>query len=102
MGTQGSLEGTHNEIKWKWYDPKNLPERKLQTEPTPDRSYNRDEIPWEEEQIWKLPEKTISPVASFYKELYTSLIQGTSPPITPESVRKQIYVLEQCRKLSPI
>ncbi|MEM2500959.1 MAG: Gfo/Idh/MocA family oxidoreductase, partial [Candidatus Bathyarchaeia archaeon] len=49
MGTQGGLIGNRFSLKWKYFNPEELPPRQLETEPTPDRSYNVEEIPWKEE-----------------------------------------------------
>jgi len=37
-----------------------------------------------------------------YADLYATLRQGAPLAITPQSIRRQIAVLEQCRALSPV
>jgi len=51
MGTQGGLVGNTRSLKWKYFNPADLPPRQVEIEPTQDRSYNVEEISWKEE-IW--------------------------------------------------
>lgn len=99
MGTQGSLTGTGRELRWKYFDPEALPPLALSTEPTPDRSYNYEKLPWTEESA------TLEPVPNgdlelLYKDLFTSIREGRAPVITAESVRRQIALLERCREVA--
>ena len=102
MGTQGGLVGTGRELRWKYFDPAKLPPRPVTTDPTPDRSYNREEIPWVEE-VYEIPRKS-SRLANqqVYRDLYRSLREGAPLAVTAESVRQQIAVLDACRRLSPV
>lgn len=97
MGTQGSLTGNNNSLKWKYFDPKELPSRKVETEPVPDRSYDWEEIPWKEES-WNLDESCKSGEILFYEKLYKTLREGAPLGVTPESARKVIYIIEKCRE----
>ncbi|MEM2945062.1 MAG: Gfo/Idh/MocA family oxidoreductase [Thermoproteota archaeon] len=97
MGTQGSLSGNGNTIRWKYFDPKDLPPRQVETRPTPDRSYNWEEIPWREEE-WVLDENAKRSETLFYEELYKTLREGAPLGVTPESVRKVMQIIEDCRK----
>ena len=97
MGTQGGLTGSASSIKWKYFNPKDLPTREVDTRPTPDRSYNREEIPWKEE-TWDIGENYKSGEYTFYEELYKTLRHGAPVGIAPESVRRVMWVIEKCRK----
>ncbi|MEZ4716983.1 MAG: hypothetical protein R2851_12995 [Caldilineaceae bacterium] len=46
MGTQGGLAGTTRELSLEMVRPSPVAAAELDFNPTPDRSYNRDEIPW--------------------------------------------------------
>lgn len=96
MGTQGSLTSTREEIRWRYYRPDQVPPLVLDREPTPDRSYNAEELP-----MW---EEGVRPVLDFrgelkqlYRELHQAICHNQPPPITPESVRDLMAVLEACR-----
>jgi scyllo-inositol 2-dehydrogenase (NADP+) len=102
MGTRGSLTGGHRSLRWKHFDPAAVPERQVSREPTPDRSYNAERLPWTEE-AWELTEP--DPRASnkrLYQDLYATLREGAPLAVAAESVRRQISVLERCRELSPV
>jgi len=109
MGTQGGLTGKTSSIRWKYFDMKSLPPRKVKENPTPNRSFNQEEIPWKEE-IWHKSKRhpLISKIFRnkhdslesgsyyFYEELYRTLCENTPLAITPESVRRAMWVIEKC------
>lgn len=97
MGTQGGLTGNTSFLRWKYFNPDDLPPRQVQTEPTPDRSYNAEQIPWKEEN-WEKKEEYVKSALRFYKDLYETLRHGAPLKITPESVRRVMWVVEQCLK----
>ncbi len=99
MGTQGSLTGTSRELRWTYFDPDTLPPLELSTEPTPDRSYNRESLPLIEETLVLEPIPN-GDLVLLYRDLFTSIREGTPLAITAESVRRQIALLERCRKVA--
>src|SRR5207302_873250 len=100
MGTRGGLTGSHGHLRWKYVDPGLLPPRQVSAEPTPDRSYNREELPWVEETCDVSKETYTDSNKRLYAELYATLRQGAPLAITPESIRRQVAVLDRCRELS--
>ncbi len=102
MGTQGTLVSSNRrEIRWKYFDPADAPPLVLDSRPTPDRSYNSETLPWQE--------FTFEPDFSFgesmqplYADLYAAIRRGAPLAITPESVRRQVEILERCREMSPV
>jgi len=101
MGTRGGLTGRFSSLRWKYFDPEDLPPRQLDTRPTPDRSYNVEEIPWREEK-WVMDENSPSGEVTFYEELYKSLRQDAPPPVTPESVRRVMWVIQKCMEICEV
>ena len=101
LGTQGSMVCTATEARWKYFDPDRAPSLVLDTKPTPDRSYNHEQLPWEEQSAEIMNDGTVNG-QELYRALYTSIRDGAPLGITPESVRQQIAVLERCRELSPV
>ena len=97
MGTQGGLTGTSSTLKWKYFDPKMLPPRKVETKPTPDRSYNVEEIPWIE-KTWNIEEGFTKSRINFYNILYKTLKYNAPPPVKPEEVRRVMKIIEECYK----
>jgi scyllo-inositol 2-dehydrogenase (NADP+) len=101
MGTQGTLVCDRRTIRWKYFDPAEAPPLVLDEKPTPDRSYNSEELPWEEQSF--------SPNLDFargmlplYTDLFDAIRNGADLAIPPDSVRRQVAILERCRELSPV
>lgn len=98
MGTLGTLFGSSTELRWKYIDPAKLPHREVERRPTPDRSYNREELPWQEE-TWNAENDTGVGEAGFYIDLYRTIREGAPLAITPENVRKRIAILQRCHEM---
>lgn len=101
LGTQGGLEGTTRRLTWRWIVPDELSPRTLDTKPTPDRSYNRDELSWHED-TWEMSGDLQTAYRGFYHDLYASVREGAPLQITPESVRRVMWLQETCHRLSPL
>jgi scyllo-inositol 2-dehydrogenase (NADP+) len=101
LGTQGGLAGSTKALRWRWIVPEELEPRTLDLRPTPDRSYNRDALPWHEDS-WTLSGDTDDAYRGFYRDLYATIREGAPLQITPESVRRVIWVQEECHRLSPL
>lgn len=95
MGTQGTLTGAYDELRWKYYLPQEAPARRLSTEPTPDRSYNRDQLHFHEE-TWAASASDMPSSQVYYVDLYRTLRENAPLAVTPASVRRVMQVLEQC------
>ena len=54
------------------------------------------------EKTWTAKEDTGPGDAGFYLDLYDALRNGKRVQIKPEQVRRQLKVLEQCRKTAPV
>lgn len=101
MGTQGSLTSDRKVVRWKYFNPDEAPPLVLDTQPTPDRSYNNEALPWREESC-ELVNDFSGGVRQLYRDLYATIRHGEPLVITPESVRRQAAILEKCRELSPV
>lgn len=101
QGTRGGLTGSASELHWKWIVDAEMPPRELDTAPTPNRSYNRDQLTWHEDS-WTLPTSEADPHAQFYTDLFTAIRSNQPPAITPESVRRVIWLQEECHRQSPL
>ena len=106
MGTRGGLTGNAEGLRWKYTDFDKLLPRSVDPNPTPDRSYNAEELPWEEE-TWQapqhaMPSESVCEATRFYADLYETLRHGAPLVITPESVRRQVAILEKCHQLCPL
>jgi scyllo-inositol 2-dehydrogenase (NADP+) len=102
MGTSGGLKGNSKKLIWKYFNPSDLPERKVEETPTSDRSYNREEIPWKEEKIWEMSNEDSKYPLNFYKDLFETIRNKKPLKITPESVRRVMWVIEKCYEIAGI
>ncbi len=106
-GARGGLKGDSRRLEWEYYDATNAPELKLITEPLcrPDGtpSYCTDSLTWLKGE-WE-PEANTglfeSMSKAFYDNLYLTLTEGKPLVITPQEVRQQIAVIEECQRQNP-
>ena len=97
-GTRGGLAGTPGELRWKWIIERRLVKREVDEAPTPDRSYNSEDLPWSKERVWEPGKATPKSQTVFYTTLHEALMKRAAPPITPESVRRQMKLIEECHR----
>ena len=92
-------------MKWKSYNLRTAPKQKLTREPLPGRQYCSEKLDWTE-RAWTAPELKGGLFAhlsrEFYRHLYRTLTAGTPLAITPEQVRQQIAVIEECHRQNPL
>ncbi|MFW5798754.1 MAG: gfo/Idh/MocA family oxidoreductase, partial [Planctomycetota bacterium] len=107
-GEMGGLIGDTEQLKWQYYNKKKAPQLKLHRKPISAEdgspTYCTDDLTWIKKS-WKVPKSEShlfnSMAARFYKMLHKTLTEGAPLEITPEQVRMQIGVIEQCRKQNP-
>jgi scyllo-inositol 2-dehydrogenase (NADP+) len=100
LGTQGTLSGSRERIRWKWFDPASLPPLSLETGPAPGRSYQSDTPVWQEDSL-QVQVDWHGDVLRFYRDLHASLRQRAPLAITPASVRRAMALIERCRRSTP-
>lgn len=107
-GTRGGLKCSHGHMEWRYYVPKEAPRLSLKRRPiskpegTP--SYCTDSLTWHK-KTWKVPKSKSDLFAymsgAFYTMLYKALVKGAPLEITPQEVRRQIAVIEECHRQNP-
>lgn len=95
LGTQGTLTGDRNRLRWKYFVPENEKALVLELGPAPDRSYNAETLTFVEEAV-DLEDSFKNDVVQVYQDLYSTLREGKPLAITPESVRRQIDLFNKC------
>jgi len=104
-GTQGGLTGTTEDLRWRYFNPKQAPKQKLIRTPMPGRAYCREKLRWIE-KTWTVPERKSdlfgTMAAQFYGHLYKTLAGGAPLVITPQQVRRQIAVIEEAHRQNPM
>jgi len=66
--------------------------------PTADRSYNSEETPWSKERVWRASKSVPNAQERYYIELHKAIMKGEAPPVTAESVRRQMKLIEECHR----
>ncbi len=109
QGTRGGLKGSMTHIDWKYYRPEEAPPQQLIRTPLakPDGTpaYCGETLTWHEKS-WDVADEnkdlfqTIA--TTFYRRLYQSLAEGAPLAITPQQVRRQIAVIEECHRQNPL
>ncbi|WMJ23266.1 Gfo/Idh/MocA family oxidoreductase [Paludicola sp. MB14-C6] len=107
MGTTGGLKGGMNEMKWRYFKPEESPEQHIIRTPICDEEgfpkYCSEQLKWYEEE-WKT-ENTgtfTDAVDSLYQTVYNHLVNNVPLVVTPQQVRQQIAVIEECHKQNPL
>lgn len=101
QGTNGTLRGTANSLDWKTVNWNDYPPHPADPTPTKGRTYNRENLTFQEGH-WDLP-KGDEPIAvRFYRDLYASFRESKPLHVSLESIRRQIAIIDHCRRTCPV
>lgn len=108
QGTNGGISGTLTRLEWKYFKSDEAPKQEVSDAPlskddgTP--AYCSEELKWYEGS-WELEKDKGSFFdqmgLKFYEMLYNNIANGAPLEITPEEVRTQVAVMEECFKQNP-
>lgn len=107
QGTRGGLKGSMTHIEWKYYMDEEAPEQKLIREPLckPDGTpaYCSEKLEFHTES-WDSADSGAfdNAVMNYYNMIYDYLAEGRPMEITPQQVRQQIAVIEECHRQNPL
>ncbi|QDU70737.1 Gfo/Idh/MocA family protein [Mucisphaera calidilacus] len=94
-GTAGGLRGTTDRLEWRWVDWNTMPERHADEGPAEGRAYQHEAYEWQSAS-WEDPKDEPITAVLFYRNLLDVLRGRGTLTVTPESVRRQMAVLDQC------
>jgi scyllo-inositol 2-dehydrogenase (NADP+) len=97
FGTRGSLQGGASHLRWRYVDPLVLEDRAVCAEPTTDRSYNTETLPWIEEEASFRQETYDTSHVRLYRHMYDVVRHGAPPAVTLADARRQLALLDACR-----
>ena len=108
QGTRGGLKATTGAAEWRYFKPGEAPKQKLIRTPIVNAeglpAYVSEKLMWHEEK-WEVPAAQADMysymAAAFYEDLYRTLTKGAPLQITPQQVRRQIAVIEECQRQNP-
>jgi len=63
-----------------------------------DRSYNSEETPWSKEGVWRASTSVPDAQERYYIEPHKAIMEGEAAPVTAESVRRQMKLIEECHR----
>ena len=100
-GERGGLTGGPSGLTWRYYNPGKAPKQKLIRNSLPGPSYCREELVLIE-KTWQ-PNKAQHNSFAFmskvyYDHVYAVLRAGAKPQITPQQVRVQTAVIQECHR----
>ena len=100
-GERGGLSGGPAGLTWRYYDPQKAPEQSLIRSPLLGPSYCREELKMIE-QSWAPNEDEQDAFTymsnAYYDGVFAALREAAQPEITPQQVRVQIAVIEECHR----
>ncbi len=94
IGERGMIQGNNKKLTVQWYEEGALPPIEADPGAVPDRSYERENVPWKTEEVEVPPGDHREAI---YKRLYATIRHGEPLFVTPESVRQQLALLDRCR-----
>lgn len=105
----GGISGSDQKLNWSFFAPEQAPKQSLIRIPLKNAdgspSYGSEVLPWVEEQ-WEISEEQADIPSymckTFYKKLFSSIVDGTPLEITPQQVRRQIAIIEECHRQNPL
>jgi len=97
-GKSGALRGSTSELEWKWVDWSQMPQRPVDREPTANRGYNSEKLEWHSD-TWSGANRDSDLMQGFYRELFQTLRNGAPLRVSPQSVRRQIAIIERAKEL---
>ncbi|MFC0332995.1 Gfo/Idh/MocA family protein [Paenibacillus sepulcri] len=109
QGTRGGIKGSTSHLDWKYFKQEEAGELTLVETPLVndknEPAYCREQLNWYEES-WDIPEEQKKDLfhtmaQSFYSMLYDTIIHGKALEVTPQQVRRQIAVMEECHRQNP-
>jgi len=96
QGTCGGLTGSAERLTWKYYNPAELPERKVDEAAPADRGYHSETFPWKTGE-WTLPQGLESAHLTYYRDLAARLQSGLAPQVTAEDALRVAEISDACR-----
>jgi len=104
-GSLGGMTGGPAGLKWKYYDPAKAPGHSLMRSWPGDRRYCAETLP-SVEKSWTPPKTRMDSFQAnskaFYDNIHDVLTRKGKLIVTPQQVRRQIAVIEECHRQNPL
>lgn len=97
IGTAGSIYASDETMRVRWLKLDSLESLAVHEGPAAERRYhNHEELEWNDEVI-DVRSDDVTLTRLFYNKLHATLTAGEPLFVTPQSVRRQIEIIEACR-----
>jgi len=108
QGTRGGMKATTGAAEWRYFKLSEAPKQKLIRTPIVNAeglpAYVSEALKWHTDK-WEVPPAQADlyggMAGEFYAGLYRTLTAGKPLEITPQQVRRQIAVIEECQRQNP-
>ncbi|SDD64794.1 Predicted dehydrogenase [Paenibacillus sp. UNCCL117] len=109
QGTRGGLHGSMEKLEWKYFKEEEAPEQKLVREPLVTAeglpTYCSETLNWHTD-TWEINLPSGQNMMDYmtvqlYLMLHRHLVDGAPLEVTPQQVRQQMLVMEECRRQNP-
>jgi scyllo-inositol 2-dehydrogenase (NADP+) len=100
LGVNGSLLADLASVRWRYIDPAVLPVRKPDAAPSPDRSYNREDLAWTAEEVSLGDDAYVDSHRRMYTDLANVFRGQAAAPVPLDDIRRQLQILDRCRAIS--
>lgn len=98
VGTAGGLTGSPAQgLTARWIDPATLPDLQVDEGPAAGRKYGSDEVLTWSEELVAIEQSSRSQTLEFYDAFADTLANGRDLLVSPESIRRQIALIERAR-----
>ncbi|MHA6484901.1 Gfo/Idh/MocA family protein [Paenibacillus sp. strain BS8-2] len=109
QGSNGGLHGNASHLAWKYFVTEEAPQQQLITEPLIDSNgnpaYCAEKLIWHEASWDNITPEGRNDMnlltERVYMMLYGVIREGAPLEITPQQIRQQMWVMEECRRQNP-
>ncbi len=101
-GERGGATATPGVVEWKYYRIEDAPPHPLVTTPLPNRAYCSEKLEWYENRWADTGSRGAAWMGEkLYRNLFDAIRNGAPLIVTIDDVRRQIAVIEECRRQNP-
>lgn len=103
----GGISGDYRALKWRYYDREQAPKQQLIRQPLMDANgeptHCKETLVWTEES-WSIADEKVNPPLQrvFYEQLFDTIANGAPLVVTPQQIRQQIAIIEECHRQNPL
>jgi hypothetical protein len=106
QGTCGGLRASANKMEWKYFVTEEAPKQELTRTPIINAdgqpAYCKETLPWRDFSLDLKAMEGVKKEVAFYEMFHRAIAHGAPLEVTPQQVRVQIGVIEECQRQNPL